>query len=168
MERISKYLSYSECTKSEYAIRKGIDNTPNEAQKAAMIHVALTIFDYIREKIGGALYASSFFRSPAVNIGIGGAKNSQHCKGEAIDMDADKFGHGTNKMIFFLIMHELVFDQCIAEFPDENGMPSWVHVSLVDEKVAGRKNRKEVLVARKDSNGDTKYLPYSHGDLGTN
>ena len=159
MERISKYISYQEATKSETAIRRGIDNTPNEAQRLAMIHVALTIFDYIREKVNGPLFASSFFRSPALNIMIGGVKKSQHCNGEAIDIDADKFGHGTNKMIFYLIRHECEFDQLIWEFgTDEN--PDWVHVSAVDEKVAGRKNRKEVLRAIRTESGETKYLPF--------
>ena len=159
MERISKYISYQEATKSETAIRRGIDNTPNEAQRLAMIHVALTIFDYIREKVNGPLFASSFFRSPALNIMIGGAKKSQHCNGEAIDIDADKFGHGTNKMIFYLIRHECEFDQLIWEFGTDDN-PDWVHVSAVDEKVAGRKNRKEVLRAIRTESGETKYLPF--------
>ena len=159
MQRISKYLTYQECVKSETAIRRGIDNTPNEAQRLAMIHVALTIFDYIREKVNGPLFASSFFRSPALNIMIGGAKKSQHCNGEAIDIDADKFGHGTNKMIFYLIRHECEFDQLIWEFGTDDN-PDWVHVSAVDEKVAGRKNRKEVLRAIRTESGETKYLPF--------
>lgn len=168
MEKISKYISYQEATKSHEAIRRGIDNTPNEKQLAAMIHVGENIFDPIREKVNGPLFLNSFFRSPALNLCIGGAKHSQHCNGEAIDIDCDKFGYGNNKMIFFLIINEFEFDQCIAEFPNDKGMPSWVHVSLIDEKINERKNRKEVLIARKDSNGDTKYLPYTHGSLGSN
>ena len=159
MERISKYLSYLECVKSETAIRKGIDNTPNEAQKAAMIHVASTIFDALREIVKGPLHASSFFRSPELNVAIGGAKNSQHCKGEAIDIDCDKFGNGDNKMIFYLLKHDFTFDQLIWEFGDDDH-PEWVHVSLVDERVAGRKNRGEVLRAFRTQEGETKYIPF--------
>jgi len=158
MERISKYLSYSECVKSETAIRKGIRNVPNEVQKAAMIHVA-SIFDALREIVKGPLHASSFFRSPELNVAIGGAKNSQHCKGEAIDIDCDKFGNGNNKMIFYLVKHDFVFDQLIWEFGDDE-KPDWIHVSLVDEKVAGRKNRKETLRAIRTESGETKYIPF--------
>lgn len=158
MERISKYLSYVECTKSETAIRKGIKNIPDEKQLAAMIHVA-SIFDALREIVKGPLHASSFYRSPELNVAIGGAKNSQHCKGEAIDIDCDKFGNGNNKMIFYLIMHDYEFDQLIWEHGTDDH-PEWVHVSLVDEKVAGRKNRKDVLRAYHTTEGDTRYTPF--------
>lgn len=160
MERISKYLSYQEATKSEYAIRKGINNTPNEKQLAAMIHVGKNIFDPLREIVNGSLYASSFFRCPELNTGIGGAKNSQHTKGEAIDIDCDKFGNGNNKMLFYLVRHDFEFDQLIWEFGDDN-QPDWIHVSKVDEAVAGRKNRKEVLRAYRTPEGETRYTPFN-------
>lgn len=164
MEKISKYISYQEATKSHEAIRRGIDNTPNEKQLAAMIHVGENIFDPIREKVNGPLFLNSFFRSPALNLCIGGAKHSQHCNGEAIDIDADKYGYGNNKMIFYLIRHELEYDQLIWEFGTDD-QPDWVHVSLIDEKLpehiaSGRKNRKEVLRAIRTASGETKYLPF--------
>ncbi len=92
-----------------------------------------------------------------MNVAIGGAKSSQHQKGEAIDIDCDQFGNGNNKGIFEYIRKNLVHDQIINEFPDENGNPSWVHVSVIDEKKAGRKNRMEALIAKKNSDGDTIY-----------
>lgn len=152
--KLSKYLTYIEATKSETAIRKGIDNTPNTEQLLAMRFVATNGFDWVREKVNGPLHASSFFRSPELNVAIGGAKNSQHCKGEAIDIDCDKFGNGDNKMIFYLIRHDLDFDQLIWEFGDDT-KPAWVHLSM---KKTG--NRKEVLRAFHTQDGDTKYIPF--------
>lgn len=159
-ERISKYLTYSECTKSETAIRKGINNEPGEKELAAMVYVATNVFDALREKVGGALHATSFYRAPELNVAIGGAKNSQHTKGEAIDIDCDKFGNGNNKMIFYLVKHEMNYDQLIWEFGSDE-RPEWIHVSLVDEAIAGRKNRKEVLRATRTPEGTTRYLPFN-------
>lgn len=160
IDKLSKYLTYIEATKSETAIRKGINNNPGEKELAAMIYVATNVFDVLREKVKGPLHASSFYRAPELNVAIGGAKNSQHTKGEAIDIDCDKFGNGNNKMIFYLVKHEMNFDQLIWEFGTDE-RPEWIHVSLVNEAVAGRKNRKEVLRANRTPEGDTRYLPFN-------
>ena len=99
---------------------------------------------------------TSFYRNKKVNKVIGGAKNSQHTTGEAMDIDADVFGKVTNKEVFFYIKDNLEFDQLIAEFINEDGVDGWVHVSY--SKV---KNRKQVLVAKK-VNGKTVYSPFQN------
>lgn len=149
---VSKYLTYAEATKSQTAIRLGINNEPDKLQFDSMVYVATTVFDPVREYVNGPLNASSFFRSPALNKAIGGSSTtSQHMKGEAIDIDCDTFGNGTNIDVFHFIKDNLEFDQLILEYPDQYGNPSWVHVS---KKKTG--NRKEVLVKLKD-----KYINYS-------
>ena len=154
---ISKYLNYEEATKSQTATRLGIKNEPNPQQLEAMKYVAVNVFDKVREFVGGPLHASSFFRSEKLNAAIGGSsKTSQHMKGEAIDIDCDTFGHGTNQGIFDYIRVNLDYDQVIGEYPDANGKWSWVHVSL---KKSG--NRKQVLVKLKD-----KYINYSDYKIG--
>lgn len=152
--KLSKYISLSEAIKSETAIRKGIDNTPNEEQIEAMRYVAINLFDPVREHLGGPLYPSSFFRCEKLNKAIGGSPTSQHKKGEAIDMDADHFGIGSNKKVFDFIKSTLVFDQLIWEFGDTNN-PAWVHASLKKDG-----NRREVLKAYKDAAGKTKYVKF--------
>lgn len=149
--RISAHISYSEATKSRTASRLGIDNTPDAAALEAMRHVASTIFEPTRAHFGGRpLAATSFYRSPALNRAIWGSPSSQHCKGEAIDIDADVFGGPTNRAIFEYIRTQLDFDQLIWEFgTDEN--PAWVHVSA---KVQG--NRGRVLRAIR-ADGFTRY-----------
>jgi zinc D-Ala-D-Ala carboxypeptidase len=104
--------------------------------------------------VGAPIYVSSFFRSAQVNKAVGGSMTSQHCKGEAIDIDCDVYGNGTNKEVFEYIKNHLPFDQLIWEFgTDEN--PAWVHVSLRRDN----KNRKQVLKAV-TQNGRTVYKPF--------
>lgn len=151
---LSKYITYIEATKSETAIRKGIDNSPNSEQLEAMKHVAVNLFDAVREFVGAPVHPSSFFRCLKLNAAIGGAELSQHMKGEAIDMDCDKYGHGTNKEIFYFVKDNLEFDQLIWEFGDEKN-PAWVHASLIKTG-----NRKEVLRAYRTASGGTIYQTF--------
>lgn len=152
--KISEYLTLSECTKSETAIRKGIENTPNDEQIEKMKYVGVNIFDKVRAHINGPLFPSSFYRCPELNAAIGGSKTSQHCYGEAIDMDCDHYKVSTNKIVFDFIKNTLEFDQLIWEFGDKTN-PAWVHASL---KKSG--NRKEVLRAFRDGEGKTRYIPF--------
>lgn len=149
MERISDHISYSEATKSQTAVRHGIKNDPNEEQIKAMRLVAEKVFEPLRRALNRPIFISSFFRSRALNGAIGGALDSQHCKGEAIDLDVD----GLNSQIFYWIKNNCEFDQLIWEFGDTKD-PAWVHVSY---KASG--NRKEILRATK-INGVTKYIPF--------
>lgn len=148
--RISKHISLREATHSATAKRRGIENTPNEEQLDAMYKVAEFIFEPLRLYVGGAIKINSFFRSPKVNKAIGGVSSSQHCKGQAIDID-DVFDHKTNAEMFEYIRENLDFDQLIWEFGDSNN-PNWLHVSYVSKA----KNRNRVLRAVK-RNGRTKY-----------
>lgn len=149
--QISKYVSYIEATKSDTAIKNNISNTPDANQLEAMKNVATKVFDKVREFIGNPLGITSFFRSKKLNPFIGGSsKTSQHMLGEAIDIDCDKYGFGTNKQVFDFIRENLEFDQLIWEYGNKLN-PDWVHVSL---KLNG-KNRKQVL--RKTT---TSYIPF--------
>ncbi len=137
--KISANISEAEAFKSQSAVRHGIDNTTtNEVVLANMQHVA-ELFEQIRAHFGVPIGISSFYRSPALNKKIGGAKNSQHTLGEAIDIDADIFGGVTNAQIFEFAK-TLDFDQLIWEYGDDNN-PAWVHIS---RKRVG-KNRKQRL-----------------------
>jgi len=115
-----------------------------------MYKVAEFIFEPLRLYVGGAIKINSFFRSPKVNKAIGGVSSSQHCKGQAIDID-DVFDHKTNAEMFEYIRENLDFDQLIWEFGDSNN-PNWLHVSYVSKA----ENRNRVLRAVK-RNGRTKY-----------
>ena len=147
---ISKHISYKEGVYSRTATRLGIKNNPNAEQMKNMIAIAEEVFEPLRTYVGGPIKINSFFRSPELNKAIGGSTKSQHCHGQAIDLD-DTFGISTNAEMFEFIKHNLDFDQIIWEFGDDDN-PDWVHVSYVSPG----KNRNRCLQAYKE-NGKTNY-----------
>tara|TARA_R100000995_G_scaffold84086_1_gene61715 strand:+ start:4546 stop:5004 length:459 start_codon:yes stop_codon:yes gene_type:complete len=149
--KISNHISYKEAVHSNTAIRRGIDNIPNEKQLANMKLLAEKVFEPVREWVGKPIKVNSFFRSPKLNTAIGGSSKSQHCLGQAIDID-DTFGYKTNAEMYHWIKDNLEFDQMIWEFGDEDN-PNWVHISYVSLK----ENRNRCLKAYK-KNGKTKYM----------
>jgi len=122
---ISKHISIKEATKSNTAERLGIENFPDNDTLINMQALAENVFEPLREWVGGPIYVTSFYRSPELNAAIGGSIKSQHCKGQAIDID-DVYGNATNAEMFNYIKDNLEFDQLIWEFGDDNN-PSWVH-----------------------------------------
>ncbi len=147
---ISKHISYKEGTYSNTATRLGINNTPNDDQLSNMELVAEEVFEPLRSYVGGPIKINSFFRCPELNTAIGGSHKSQHCKGQAIDID-DTFGRCTNAEMYHFIKDHLDFDQMIWEFGDDDN-PDWVHVSYVSEE----DNRNRCLRAYREK-GKTKY-----------
>ena len=151
MEKISKHISYKEGVYSTTALRRNIANNPNEEQLNNMKLIAEKIFEPLRAWVGGPIKINSFFRGADLNKAIGGSTRSQHCKGQAMDID-DTFGHKTNAEMYYYIKDNLDFDQMIWEFGD-NDNPDWVHISYVSPE----ENINRCLKAyRKD--GKTKYM----------
>ena len=148
---ISKHISYKEGTNSVTAIRRGIDNTPNDEQLDNMVLLAEKVFEPLRAWVGGPIKINSFFRCPQLNKAIGGSTKSQHCYGQAIDID-DTYGKVANSEMYNYIKKNLDFDQMIWEFGDDDN-PAWVHVSYVSED----ENRRRCLKAFKDKNNKTVY-----------
>ena len=148
---ISQHISYREGVYSITATRRGISNTPNDEQLTNMEVVADEVFEPLRTWVGGPIKINSFFRSPELNTAIGGSSKSQHCKGQAIDID-DTFHRATNAEMYHYIKEHLDFDQIIWEFGDDDN-PDWVHVSYVSPE----DNRNRCLKAYRDK-GKTKYM----------
>ena len=153
--QLSKHLSLAEVTRSETAKRRGISNQPTAEHLENFKLLAEKVFEPIRLHFGVPIHISSGYRSAALNKAVGGSKTSQHCSGEAIDIDMDGSANGiTNKMIFDFIKDNLQFDQIIWEFGTDSN-PDWVHVSYE----SSGKQRKQVLKAVKKG-GVTSYIPY--------
>jgi hypothetical protein len=151
--QLSKNLALAEVTRSETAKRKGISNEPTAEHLENFKKLAINIFQPIREHFDVPIHISSGYRSKALNSAIGGSLSSQHCQGEAIDIDMDGSSSGvTNKMVFDFIKNNLVFDQMIWEFGTDKN-PDWVHVSYESTG----KQRKQILKAIK-TNGKTAYI----------
>jgi hypothetical protein len=151
--QLSTHLALAEVMRSETAKRKGISNMPTPEHIENFKKLAENVFEPIRAHFGKPIRLSSGYRSAALNKAVGGASSSQHCKGEAIDIDMD----GTdikNAEIFNFIKDNVNFDQLIWEFGTDTN-PDWVHVSYNSDGA----QRKQILKAVK-AGGTTKYLPF--------
>ena len=151
MVRLSKNFTLQEFTKSQIAERKGIDNIPGEIHLERAKELFENIVQKVRDNFGVTIINSGY-RSGDLNYAIGGSNTSQHCKGEAVDIECP----GTpNYDVAKWIEDNLEFDQLILEFYTP-GIPDsgWVHVSYDTED-----NRKQSLTATKE-NGKT---IYKHG-----
>lgn len=153
--KLSEHLDLSEVIRSESAKRNGISNMPIEAHIANLKLLAENIFQPIRNNFRCPIHISSAYRSIELNRIVKGSLTSQHCTGEAIDIDMDGTPNGvTNKMVFDYIKNNLEFDQLIWEFGNDDN-PDWVHVSYESTG----KQRKQVLKAIR-INGKTQYKTY--------
>jgi hypothetical protein len=150
---LSKNLSLAEMISSESAKRNGIKNEPTAEHLENMKKLATNVFQPIRDHFNTPIHISSGYRSLALNKAIKGSLSSQHCSGEAMDIDMDGTSI-TNAKIFNYIKDNLVFDQLIWEFGTDKN-PDWVHVSYESKG----KQRKQVLKAIK-KNGKTAYTIY--------
>tara|TARA_R110002012_G_scaffold99317_1_gene237243 strand:+ start:2390 stop:2893 length:504 start_codon:yes stop_codon:yes gene_type:complete len=159
--RLTKNFTLSELTKSNTALRLGIDNTPTKEGIIKLRLYATEILQPLRDVLG-AIRITSGYRSPQLSEAIGSSSNSQHCRYEACDMQYVKRGKMDNLKIYnALIDLDIDYDQCILEFGNpaptlekDTGYPSWVHLSW---KITD--NRRQTLVAYKDDNNKTKYRP---------
>lgn len=147
--KISKHITFAEGTRSATAIRLGINNNPSPEIIETMKITAQNVFEPLREKCG-PIRISSFYRSPELNRAVGGARQSQHMKGEAIDISGIKV---TNAELFRVACELEQFDQIIWEFGtlDE---PDWIHISY-----SKTHNRKQILRATKIGKR-TAYVPW--------
>lgn len=147
---LSSNFSLKELTVSETATRKGLDNTPNEEVISNLKTLAETILQPIREHYGKSVRVNSGYRSPEVNASVGGSKTSDHCKGQAADIEIDGVANGD---LAKYIVDNFKFTQVILEFYTQ-GVPDsgWVHVSYDADNL-----KCQVLTATKQ-NGKTVYL----------
>jgi len=154
--KLSEHLNLSEVTKSDTAKRLGIDNNPTPEHLANLKLIAENIFEPIRKHFDKPIFLSSGYRSKALNSAVpGSSSTSQHCSGEALDLDQDGKQTGvTNKMVFDYIKNNLNFDQLIWEFGTDSN-PDWVHVSWESTG----KQRKMILKATR-VNGKPVYSPW--------
>lgn len=130
-----KYFSIKELERSETASRLGINNAATPEARAALENLVLSLLDPLREAYGHPIFVNSGYRCPKLNAAIKGAANSQHMRGEAVDIDTRK-GTRENEKLFNLIRERFDFDQLI----DEKNF-AWVHVSFKSPK----KNRRQTL-----------------------
>ena len=149
--KLTENFSLSEMTKSETALRQGLDNTPGDEEIDNLRKLAENVLQPIREAYGRGVKVNSGFRHPDVNAAVGGSRTSDHCKGQAADIEIPGVA---NADLAQWISENLEFRQLILEFYTP-GVPDsgWVHVSYVEGD-----NKKQVMTAMKE-NGKTVYKP---------
>jgi putative chitinase len=150
--QLSEHFNLKEFTKSETAIRKRIDNTPNSVHATNLKAVCEKILEPVRNHFGKPVRINSGYRGPALNAAVGGSSKSQHCNGEAVDFEIDGLA---NPELAKWVAANCEFDQIILEFydPKEGPNSGWVHASY-----SAGKNRKQKLTAVTE-NGKTVYKP---------
>lgn len=149
--QLTNNFSLKELTVSDTATRLGLDNTPNETVILNLKALAENILQPVREHYGKSVKVNSGYRAPEVNAAVGGSKTSDHCKGQAADIEINGVANGD---LAQYIVDNFKFTQVILEFYKQ-GVPDsgWVHVSydMNDLKC-------QVLTATK-KDGKTVYLP---------
>lgn len=147
--KLSENFTLAEFTKSQTAIRMGIDNTPEEEHLENAKALFENVVQPVREQFGPTTINSGY-RGPALNEAVGGSSKSQHCRGQAVDIEVPGV---PNAEVAEWIEENLNFDQLILEFYTP-GIPDsgWVHVSYK----ADGDNRKSILTATR-VDGKTQY-----------
>jgi len=116
-------FSYKEFVRSTTAIRYGIDNTPPDEKTWSNIEkLAVNVLQPLRNEFGGIRILSGY-RSPKLNIKIGGSSTSNHCRGEAADIEPLEFGVKLIDILNFITVN-LDFRWVIGEYLPQG----WVHV----------------------------------------
>jgi zinc D-Ala-D-Ala carboxypeptidase len=147
--KLSKNFSMAEFTKSQTAERKGIDNTPQGEHLEAAKELFENVVQKVRDHFGPTVINSGY-RCPELNEAVGGSAKSQHCHGEAADIEVPGVA---NADVANWIVDNLDFDQVILEFY-KPGIPDsgWVHVSY---KADGSNRKRPLTASRVD--GKTVY-----------
>lgn len=150
--KLSANFDLSEFTKSALATRYGIDNTPTAEQIESLKRLCVNVLEPVRLKFGPVLITSGF-RSDALNKKTRGSKNSQHCLGEAADIEVKS---ASTFELFDWIRQHVEFDQLILELHDRAVPRSgWVHVSYREGRLRG-----DVIEAVRLLSGKTQYRPW--------
>ena len=148
---LSANFTLKELTKSDTATRLGLDNTPDDEALENLKVLCEMVLQPVRDHFGKSVTVNSGFRSPESNAAVGGSKTSDHCRGQACDIEIPGVA---NADLAQWIMDNLDYTQLILEFYTP-GIPDsgWVHVSYDPDNL-----KKQELTATKVA-GKTTYLP---------
>ena len=131
---MAKYFTLGELCNSDVAVEKRIENTPDNPTIERMQALMDECLDKVREMWGKPIGVNSGYRSAELNKAVGGAKNSQHLRGEAADITTGT-KENNRKLFDLIVASDIPFDQLI----DESGY-RWLHISYCKDY-----NRKQVL-----------------------
>ena len=133
--KLSENFSLSEFVKSGFAEKYGIDNTPTQDALENIKKLVTTVLQPLRDEFGEPIIVTSGYRCERVNTGIGGAKNSDHKYGAAVDIKAKSGLRPDNKRLWDCVMKmyregRLKCRQIIWEYGRTTVGPDWLHLSI--------------------------------------
>lgn len=145
---LSTHFTLEELTDSQTAARQGIDNTPDTETIERLKLTCYGMEEVRKELEDKPILISSGYRSPALNKAIGGALNSQHVLGQAVDFTCPSFGTPA-QIVSAIKQSDIPYDQVILEYFDPVKKTGWVHISF------SPRNRRSALVI--DKSGTREY-----------
>ena len=89
--QLTKHFDLAELTRSSVAQARGLSNEPPPELLPRLILTA-EMLERIRSTLDAPVIVTSSYRSPQVNIAVGGATSSDHTQGHAADIVAPMFG----------------------------------------------------------------------------
>ena len=148
--QLSTHFSLAEMCESASAVKLGITNLPQkEEYLTSLKYICVNILEPVRARYGSPIRVTSGFRSWKLNAAIGGAANSQHCLGQAVDIVGQS---PLDTVLLYVYLRCTNFDQLILE---QKGNSTWVHVSCKVNAVA---NRHMSLLIKDGKVIDSKYI----------
>ena len=158
--RLSKNFTYEEFIRSSTAERMGIDNRPKTKEEEKKVienlrNLCLEVLQPLRDYVGAPVHINSGYRCKALNLAVGGVKNSQHSRGEAADIRIASPKQGREWAAW--IEDNCRFDQMLLERNKNGGV--WLHVSCKRDEKANRQVFSRMDVGCAEDAGETPALP---------
>ena len=137
--KLSEHFALRELTKTN----TGIDNVPNEEQVNNLKRVCQWL-ERLRSKRNEPIIINSGYRSPQVNKAVGGAANSNHLTGCAVDIRVA----GMEQLLRYAVILLDIADECREDFDEllmeRNAKGTyWLHFAVRPEG-----NRRKIVFLR--------------------
>lgn len=134
-EQLTEHFTLSMLCYSDTAKRRKISNVPTDDEKRKLKALAENVLEPLWQHYNQRVIVNSGYRGKALNAAVGGALSSQHCKGEAADIEIQGV---SNYDLACWIRDNLPFDQVILEFANNLSVDpnsGWVHVSYTNDSL---------------------------------
>ena len=126
---LTKNFTLEEFTYSPTANAHKINNACGVEHIASIKALCENVLQPLRDYLGVPIIITSGYRCTALNKLVGGAANSQHTKGQAVDFIVPS---KDLRAVFNYIVENLDFDQLLFEHNKQGDI--WIHLSYVKNR----------------------------------